>query len=132
MIATIAGAISPLAYGQAAAGPSSGKAASSLSEKDVKELLVWNSPWEGRATGPTESYSYRTTFVMRRDELVAQVVRYATNERGDSVVSIREGRAHWQDPAGAEVSVAVEGVGELVGTATSRSTNYSVVFKPRK
>jgi hypothetical protein len=121
----------PIAFAQTGP-PSASKPPAALSEQELKNLLIWNSPWEGRATNSKETIAYRTTFAMRRDELYASVIRYSNNERGDSVVTIREGRVNWQDPAGADVSVAVEELGELVGTATSKTTNYSVIFKPRR
>lgn len=115
----------PLAYAQ-----SSAPRGRALSEQEIREVLVWNSPWESRASTPGQVYRYRTHFVMRGGELVAQVMRYATSEQGDSVVSVKEGRVVWQDTSGADVAVAVEGE-ELVGTARSATTSYSVVFKPR-
>jgi len=121
----------PVAYAQTGAPPAS-KPASVLTDQELRNLLVWNSPWEGSASNSKETIGYRTTFVMRRDELIATVIRYSNNERGDSVVNIREGRVNWQDAAGAEVNVSVEGTGELVGTATSKTTTYAVVFKPRR
>lgn len=44
---------------------------------------------------------------------------------------MHEGRVAWEDTNGAEVVVAVEDGGRLVGTAVSKTTNYAVVFKPR-
>jgi hypothetical protein len=57
------------AYGQAPA-PIAGRAAQ-VSDADLKTLLVWNSPWEGRGTAPGRTYSYRTVFSVRRDAVVA-------------------------------------------------------------
>ena len=102
-----------------------------LSEQELRDFLVWNSPWDSRTASPGEIYSYRTVFVVRRNELVAEVMRYSNNERGDSVVNVKEGRVIWQDSSGGDVTVALDAIGELVGTATSKTTNVSVVFKPR-
>ena len=121
----------PVAYAQTG-GPPASKPGAALTEQELKDLLVWNSPWEGKATNANETISYRATFALKRGELIATVVRYSNNERGDSVVNIREGRANWQDPGGAEVNVSVDGAGELVGTATSKTNNYAIVFKPRR
>ena len=115
------------ASAQAQNGPSKGGA---LSEREIREILVWNSPWESRSTSPGQVYRYRTHFVVRGGELVAQVLRYATSEQGDSVVSVKEGRVIWQDTSGAEVAVAIEGQ-ELVGTANSKTSSFNVLFKPR-
>ena len=57
-------------------------------------------------------------------------MRYATNEQGDSIVTISDGRVAWMDTDGANVSVAVQG-DELVGTAISKTSNLNVAFKPR-
>lgn len=97
----------------------------------LRQALVWNSPWEGKATTPGQSYSYRTVFHLRRDAVVAEVISYATNQRSDSVVSIRDGHANWQDANGAEVNVALADGGNLVGTATSQSVALPIVLKPR-
>lgn len=99
-------------------------------EQEIRERLVFNSPWESRSTVPGQVYRYRTTFIMRGDDLVAQVLRYATNEQGDSVVTVKEGRVVWQDTSGADVAVALEG-DDLVGTAVSKSAKFAVVFKAR-
>ncbi len=112
-----------------AAGPGTVKAA--LSDRQIGELLVWNSPWEGRTSAPGRLYSYRTVFHIRRDAVVAEVLSYATNQRSDSVVDIRDGRLQWQDSNGADVSVALGATGDLVGTASSRSANLPIVLKPR-
>ena len=104
--------------------------ARTLNEHQIRELLVFNSPWESRATTPGHIYRYRTSFVIRGGELVAQVMRYATNEQGDSVVTMNDGRLAWQDTDGAKVAVAVQGE-ELVGTAALKSGNLNIVFKPR-
>ena len=120
--------IPPVAWAQAGAPANPAKV---LSEAEIRELLIWNSPWDSKSTKPGEPYSFRTTFVMRRGELFAQVTRYSTNESGDSLVTVSEGRAQWQDSSGGEVSVAVDQVGDLVGTAKSKTTNYSVIFKSR-
>jgi hypothetical protein len=102
-----------------------------LTENEIRELLVWNSPWEGRAAVPGRLYSYRTIFHIRRDEVIAEVMSYATNQRSDSVVEIRNGRLQWQDSNGADVSVAVGDTGELTGTVSSRSANLPIILKPR-
>jgi len=102
-----------------------------VSDQDLRTMLIWNSPWEGRAL-PPQLYSYRTVFRERRDALVAETVSYATNQRSDSVVSVSGGRVNWQDSNGAEVSVAPGDSGELVGTATSSTANLSIQFKPRR
>lgn len=113
----------PPAFAQAAAsGP--------LSDDDLRSLLVWNSPWEGRAK-PPQAYSYRTVFRQRRDALIAETTSYTTNQRSDSVVSVSGGRVNWQDSNGREVNVAPAATGDLVGTASSQGANLSIVFKPR-
>ncbi len=99
--------------------------------KALKDTLVWNSPWEGRGATPGRLYSYRTIFHSRRDAMVAEVISYATNQRSDSVVDIRNGRLTWQDSNGANVSVAMSDAGELAGTATSKSATVPIVLKPR-
>jgi hypothetical protein len=122
ILTTFALLISPMAFAQAGAPKV-------LTDHEIRELLVWNSPWESRALTSNSPYSFRTIFVIRRGELVAQVMRYSTGEMGDSVVDIKEGRAHWQDSSGNEITVSVDHVGELVGTATSKTTKYSIAFK---
>lgn len=101
-----------------------------LQEPQLRELLIWNSPWEGRAS-PPHVYSYRTVFRVRSNAIVADTVSYATNQRASSVVSVHDGRLTWQDSNGADVNVGVAESGELVGTATSQSANLPVFFKPR-
>ena len=108
------------------------KAPAELSEKELREVLVWNSPWEGRAASPGQLYSYRTTFRTRRDTLLAEVVSYSTNQRADSVVTLHDGRLTWQDSNGADVSVSLADVGDLVGVARSREAQLAIVLKPRK
>ena len=100
------------------------------SEADVREHLIWNSPWEGRAS-PPQLYSFRTVFRKRRDDLIAETISYATNQRSASVVTLQDGRIAWQDSNGAEVNVAVAATGDLEGTAISRENTLQVVFKPR-
>ena len=100
-------------------------------DEDVRNLLVWNSPWEGRAT-PPHTYSFRTVFRVRRDSLIAETVSYTTNQRSDGVVSIAAGHVKWEDSNGAEVNVSLGTTGELVGTATSSAADVPVSFKPRK
>lgn len=100
------------------------------SEADVREHLIWNSPWEGRAS-PPQLYSFRTVFRKRRDGLVAETISYATNQRSASVVTLQDGRIAWQDSNGAEVNVAVAATGNLEGTAISRENTLQVVFRPR-
>jgi len=102
-----------------------------LTDDDLRTLLVWNSPWEGRAN-PPQAYSYRTIFRQRRDALIAETTSYTTNQRSDSVVSVSGGRVNWQDSNGGDVNVAPTGTGELVGTASSQAGNLSVIFKPRR
>ena len=101
------------------------------SERELKEMLIWNSPWEGRSTNPPGLYSYRHVFRQRRDALVADVTSLATNQRSSSVVNIRDGALNWQDSNGAEVNVALGASGELVGTAKSRELDLPIVLKPR-
>lgn len=107
------------------------KARSPLSEQDIRNVLIWNSPWEGRTSTPGRLYSYRTIFVVRRDALVAEVLSYSTNQRADSVVNIRDGHLNWQDSNGAEVNVALGELGDLVGTARSHNADLPIVLKPR-
>jgi hypothetical protein len=113
----------PVLAQSAASGP--------LTDDDLRSLLVWSSPWEGRAK-PPEAYSYRTVFRQRRDALIAETTSYTTNQRSDSVVSVAGGRVNWQDSNGAEVNVAPAETGDLVGTATSPGRNLSITFKPRR
>ena len=101
-----------------------------LSEAEVREHLVWNSPWEGRAN-PPQLYSFRTVFRKRGDRLIAETVSYATNQRSASVVTVQKGRIGWQDSSGADVDVAVGQSGELIGTAISTDKNLQIVFTPR-
>ena len=108
------------------------KAPSALTENELKELLVWNSPWEGRGAVPNQPYSYRTTFRARRDSLLAEVLSYSTNQRAASVVTVQNGRLTWQDSNGADVSVGLADAGDLVGTASSRGAEVAIVLKPRK
>ena len=108
------------------------KPPATLTEQELREVLLWNSPWEGRAAAPGQLYSYRTTFRARRDTLFAEVVSYSTNQRADSVVTVQNGRLTWQDSNGADVSVILADAGELVGTASSREANVPIVLKPRK
>jgi hypothetical protein len=100
------------------------------SETDVREHLIWNSPWEGRAS-PPQLYSFRTVFRKRRDALIAETISYATNQRSTSVVTLQDGRIAWQDSNGADVNVAVATTGDLEGTAISRENTLQIVFKPR-
>jgi hypothetical protein len=116
----------------AACAQSPAKPAASLSESELKDVLVWNSPWEGRATVPGKSYSYRTVFKARRDTLLAEVVSYATNQRADSIVTVDHGRLTWQDSNGADVTVSLADAGDLVGTASSRDKTLPIVLVPRK
>lgn len=101
-----------------------------LSEAQMRELLVWSSPWEGRAN-PPQLYSYRTVFRVRRDGLVAETVSYSTNQRSNSVVTVQDGRLSWQDSNGADVNVGVTESGDLVGTAVAAGAKLEIVFKPR-
>lgn len=100
------------------------------SDTDVREHLIWNSPWEGRAN-PPQLYSFRTVFRKRRDGLIAETISYATNQRSASVVTLQDGRIAWQDSNGADVTVAVAASGDLEGTAISRENTLQIVFKPR-
>lgn len=100
------------------------------SDTDVREHLIWNSPWEGRAS-PPQLYSFRTVFRKRRDALVAETISYATNQRSASVVTLHDGRIAWQDSNGAEVNVTVGESGDLRGTAVSADQTLQIVFKPR-
>ena len=113
---------SGLAAAQAPAKPAT--------DEDVRNLLVWNSPWEGRAT-PPHTYSFRTVFRVRRDSLIAETVRYSTNQRSDGIVSIAGGQVKWEDSDGAEVTVSLGTTGELVGTAKSSTASVPISFKPR-
>lgn len=126
IVATLAGF---LLIGLAGAASAQGAGAS---ETDLKNVLVWNSPWEGRAATPGNAYSYRTVFHARRDAVVAEVVSYATNQRSDSVVEIRDGRLTWQDAGGADVNVALADGGDLVGMAVQQNTRLPIVLKPRR
>ena len=108
------------------------KPPATLSDSELKEVLVWNSPWEGRAEVPGKLYSYRTTFRSRRDLLVVEVISYSTNQRSDSVVTLQNGRLTWQDSNGADVSVALADAGDLVGTASRDGAEVPIVLKPRR
>lgn len=105
-------------------------AAKVLSEDQLRELLVWSSPWEGRAN-PPQLYSSRTVFRVRREGFIAETVSYATNQRSNSVVTVQDGRLSWQDSSGADVNVGVAESGDLVGTAVSAGAKLEIVFKPR-
>jgi hypothetical protein len=120
-----------LAVSHAACAQQGVAATGAAAEQSLRQVLVWNSPWEGKAAAPGRMYSYRTVFHVRRDAVVADVISYATNQRSDSVVNIRDGRANWQDANGAEVNVALGDGGNLVGTATSQSAALPIVLKPR-
>ena len=104
--------------------------AKTATDEDVRNLLVWNSPWEGRAT-PPHTYSFRTVFRVRRDSLIAETLRYSTNQRSDGIVSIAGGQVKWEDSDGAEVTVSLGTTGELVGTAKSSTASVPISFKPR-
>ena len=119
--------LAPAAFAQTTA-PAGGQ----ISETELRNTLVWNSPWEGRASAPGRAYSYRTVFHVRRDAVVAEVISYSTNQRSDSVVDIRDGRLSWQDANGADVSVALADGGDLIGTAMQQNTNVPIVLKPRR
>jgi hypothetical protein len=108
------------------------KPAATLTENELREVLVWNSPWEGHAAAASQLYSYRTTFRAGRDNLLVQIVNYATNQRSDSVVTLQDGRLVWQDSDGADVSVSLVDAGDLVGTASSRNASLAIVLKPRR
>ena len=101
-----------------------------FSESDVREHLIWNSPWEGQAS-PPQLYSFRTVFRKRRDRLIAETISYATNQRSASVVTLKDGRISWQDATGGDVNVAIVESGALSGTAISTDKKLQIVFKPR-
>lgn len=122
--------LSQAAYSQATTVATASGAAQ-VTEADLTKLLVWNSPWEGRATAPGRAYSYRTVFHVRRDAVVAEVINYATNQRADSVVDIRDGRLSWQDSNGADVTVALADGGNLVGTAKQQNSAIPILLRPR-
>ena len=100
-------------------------------DNELKEMLIWSSPWQGRSTSPPGLYSYRHVFRQRRDGLVAEVTSLATNQRSDSVVNVRDGALTWQDSSGADVNVALGKSGELVGTAKSRDSSVPIALTPR-
>lgn len=125
-------AILILCSGGAVLAQSPSKPPSALTESELKEVLVWNSPWEGRGMALNQPYSYRTTFRARRDALLAEVVSYSTNQRADSVVTLQNGRLTWQDSNGADVSVTLADAGDLVGTASSRGAEVPIVLRPRR
>lgn len=127
LAATTIALASAAAHAQALAKPPS-----AMTESELKEVLVWNSPWEGRATAPGKLYSYRTTFKSRQNLLLAEVISYSTNQRSDSVVTMQNGRLTWQDSNGADVSVALADAGDLVGIATTGGANVPIVLSPRK
>ena len=102
-----------------------------MSEQDLRNHLIWNSPWEGRSSLLPPGYSYRTVFRARREVLIAEVVSYTTNQKADSVVSLSGGAVSWQDSGGAEINVLMAESGDLVGTARSRDTSLPIVLKPR-
>ena len=108
------------------------KPPSALTENELKEVLIWNSPWEGRGVMAGTNYSYRTTFRARRDTLLVEVVSYSTNQRADSVVTVQNGRLTWQDSNGADVTVTLADAGELVGTASLRDATMPIVLRPRR
>jgi hypothetical protein len=116
----------------AACAQAPNKPAAALTDSELREVLIWNSPWEGVATTPGKLYSYRTTFRARRDMLLAEVVSYSTNQRADSVVTMQNGRLTWQDSNGADVTVTLADAGELVGTASSSGASVPIVLRPRK
>ena len=124
MLALVALAVAQPAAAQGGAKPAT--------ERELKEMLIWNSPWEGRSTNPPGLYSYRHVFRQRRDGLIADVTSLATNQRSSSVVNIRDGALNWQDSNGADVNVALGASGELVGTAKSRETDLPIVLRPRQ
>ena len=123
--------LAPAAYAQAPLLAMALPSTKISNETDLRNVLVWNSPWEGRAAAPGRAYSYRTVFLVRRDTVVAEVVSYATNQRSDSVVTIRDGRLSWQDANGADVTVALADGGDLVGNAIQQNNNLPIVLKPR-
>lgn len=102
-----------------------------LGEEELKTLLIWSSPWQGRSLNPPGLYSYRTVFRQRRDALIAEVTSLSTNQQATSVVSIKDGAVNWFDSNGAEVNVSVSTSGELVGTAVLQGGPVPVALKPR-
>lgn len=102
-----------------------------LNDDALKEALVWNSPWSGRSTKPPALYSYRVIFRQRRDSLIAEVTSLSTNQRSDSVVTVRDGTVSWLDSGGAEVSVTMGASEELVGTARNAEQQMAIALKPR-
>jgi hypothetical protein len=116
----------------AAQAQAASKPAATLTENELREVLLWNSPWEGQAAAAGQLYSYRTTFRTGRDTLLVQIVSYATNQRSDSVVTMHDGRLTWQDANGADVIVSLADAGDLVGTANSRNASLPIVLKPRR
>ena len=131
-ILTAAAAALTLLGSTCALAQAPGKPPAALTESELREVLVWNSPWEGMAAAPGKTYSYRTIFRARRDTLLAEVISYSTNQRADSVVTIQNGRLTWQDSNGADVAVSLADAGELVGTASTREASLPIVLKPRK
>ena len=131
-IITASAAILILCGAAAAHAQAPNKPPSALTESELKEVLVWNSPWEGRGAALHQPYSYRTTFRARRDTLLAEVLSYSTNQRADSVVTLHNGRLTWQDSNGADVSVSLADAGDLVGTASSRGAEVPIVLRPRR
>ena len=115
-----------------AAPNAAAQGAKPLNENELKEVLIWGSPWDGRSTRPPGLYSYRHVFRQRRDALVAEVTSLSTNQRSDSVVSFKDGALNWQDSSGADVNVALEASGDLVCTAKSQETSVPIVLKPRR
>lgn len=108
-----------------------GSAKPPANDDELKELLIWSSPWQGRSTNPPGLYSYRHVFRQRRDALVAEVTSLSNNQRSDSVVSVKDGALSWQDSSGADVAVALGASGELVGTAKTRDLNLPIALTPR-
>src|SRR5687767_5067523 len=120
-VAILAFLTSGVACAQGAAQPG-------MSEQDLRNHLIWNSPWEGRASTPPQLYSYRTVFRAQRETLIAQVTSYATHQQANSVVHFSDAGMSWQDSGGAEVNVLMGASGDLVGTARSRESSLPIIL----
>lgn len=94
-------------------------------DKELIELLIRKSPWDGRV----ESWSYRTSFSRKGEALVAHVLAFYSNARADSPVRLKDGEVNWQHPSGADITVRLDDKGQLVGTALARGSTYRVVYK---
>lgn len=122
--------VAVLAVGGSAPASAQATPRPAMSDQDLRNHLIWNSPWEGRAA-PPNLYSYRTVFRAQRETLIAEVLSYSTSQQANSVVNLSGGNLVWQDSGGAEVHVLVGESGELVGTARARENSVPIVLKPR-